>query len=215
MAGAISQPRQSCQFLFRLMKNSLLYRSAWPKSSREASERFLMETLGGTQNERHRRLALAGGFRLLRSAASGPRYGLETLCEARGPAPPLECGLGVHRNVALLLVVVREGLAAEEHPQHFGLVYLARVAVLEIDLVARRHAGDLTRQGGTALADSWPAVAHHEGHGLLGRGVDSHPEASERDALLCHAARQHSRRHAQRVRVAPLVGNVRHILVHQ
>src|SRR5499427_5600613 len=46
MAGAISQPRQSRQFLFCLMKNPLLYRSAWPESSREASERFLMETLG-------------------------------------------------------------------------------------------------------------------------------------------------------------------------
>src|SRR5215831_3492118 len=44
MAGAISQPRQSCQFLFCLMKNPLLSRSAWPESSREASERFLMET---------------------------------------------------------------------------------------------------------------------------------------------------------------------------
>jgi len=38
MAGAISPPRQSCQFLFCLMKNPLLYRSAWPESSREASE---------------------------------------------------------------------------------------------------------------------------------------------------------------------------------
>ena len=55
MAGAISQPRQSCQFLFCLMKNPLLYRSAWPESSREASERFLMETLGRTQSERRRR----------------------------------------------------------------------------------------------------------------------------------------------------------------
>jgi hypothetical protein len=53
MAGAISQPRQSCQFLFCLMKNPLLYRSAWPESSREASERFLMETLGRTQSERY------------------------------------------------------------------------------------------------------------------------------------------------------------------
>src|SRR5262249_707339 len=43
MAGAISQPRQSRQFLFCLMKNPLLYRSAWP----ESSERFLMKTLGG------------------------------------------------------------------------------------------------------------------------------------------------------------------------
>src|SRR5262245_36191611 len=34
MAAAISQPRQSCQFLFCLMKNPLLYRSAWPESSR-------------------------------------------------------------------------------------------------------------------------------------------------------------------------------------
>src|SRR4029434_8097481 len=67
---AISQPWQRCQFLFCLMKNPLLYRSAWPESSREASERFLMETLGRTQSERRRRLALAGGFRLLRSMCS-------------------------------------------------------------------------------------------------------------------------------------------------
>src|SRR5262245_43740912 len=68
MAGAISQPRQSSQFLFCLMKNPLLYRSAWPESGREVRERFLMETLGRTQSERRRRLALAGGFRLLRSS---------------------------------------------------------------------------------------------------------------------------------------------------
>jgi hypothetical protein len=55
MAGAISQLRQSSQFLFCLMKNPLLYRSAWSESSREASERFLMETLGRTQSERRRR----------------------------------------------------------------------------------------------------------------------------------------------------------------
>src|SRR5215470_13247172 len=48
------------------MKNPLLYRSARSESSREASERFLMETLGRTQSERRRWLALAGGFRLLR-----------------------------------------------------------------------------------------------------------------------------------------------------
>src|SRR5262249_60522201 len=52
--------------MFCLMKNPLLYRSAWPESSREASERFLMETRGRTQSERRRRLALAGGFRFLR-----------------------------------------------------------------------------------------------------------------------------------------------------
>src|SRR5215468_1156247 len=67
MAGAISQPRQSCQFLFCLMKNPRLYRSAWPESSREASEKFLVETLGRTQSERRRRLGLASGFLLLRS----------------------------------------------------------------------------------------------------------------------------------------------------
>ena len=43
MSEAISQDRQSCQLFFCLMKNPLLYRSAWPESSREASERFLME----------------------------------------------------------------------------------------------------------------------------------------------------------------------------
>ena len=58
--------------LFCLMKNPLLYRSARPESSREASERFLIETLGRTQSERHRRLALAGGFRIITSRAARP-----------------------------------------------------------------------------------------------------------------------------------------------
>ena len=49
------------------MKNPLLYRSAWPESSREASERFFMETLCRTQSERRHRPALAGGFQLFRS----------------------------------------------------------------------------------------------------------------------------------------------------
>src|SRR5262245_1228589 len=44
------------------MKNPLLYRSARPESGREARERVLMETLGRTQSERRRRLALAGSF---------------------------------------------------------------------------------------------------------------------------------------------------------
>src|SRR5215831_18576541 len=42
MAGAIAQDRQSCQFFFCLMKNPLLYRSAWPESGREARERFFV-----------------------------------------------------------------------------------------------------------------------------------------------------------------------------
>ena len=66
MAQAIAQGRKSCQFLFCLMKNPLLYRSAWPESSREASERLLMETLGRTQSERRRWLALAGWFSAVR-----------------------------------------------------------------------------------------------------------------------------------------------------
>jgi hypothetical protein len=70
VAGAISQPRQSCQFLFCLMKNPLLYRSAWPESSREASERFLMETLGGTSSA-------AGAANVRRGA-----------CTAAAPASP-------------------------------------------------------------------------------------------------------------------------------
>ena len=48
-------PGRVVNFLFCLMKNPLLYRSAWPESSREACERFFMETLGGTQSERRRR----------------------------------------------------------------------------------------------------------------------------------------------------------------
>src|SRR5215470_9090642 len=85
MAEAISQPRQSCQFHFCLMKNPLLYRSAWPESSREASEGFVMETLARTQSERRPRLALAVGFgssgfteaqtSTCRSGASAPAHG--------------------------------------------------------------------------------------------------------------------------------------------
>jgi hypothetical protein len=71
MAGAISQPRQGRQFLFCLMKNPLLYRSAWPESSREASERFLMETLG--RNGLHRSdLAFVWANLLLATAAELP-----------------------------------------------------------------------------------------------------------------------------------------------
>ena len=68
MAEAIAQDRKRCQFLFCLVKNPLLCRSAWPESSREARERFLMERLSRTQSERCRRLALADGFRFLRSS---------------------------------------------------------------------------------------------------------------------------------------------------
>src|SRR5262245_57764892 len=76
------------------MKNPLLYRSAWPESSREASERLLTETLGGTQSERPRRLALAGGFRLLRL------FGIDRLdapahAAGRGSAGPDDCDLHV------------------------------------------------------------------------------------------------------------------------
>src|ERR671918_2830338 len=97
MAGAISQPRQSCQFLFCLMKNPLLYRSAWPESSREASERFLMETLGRTQSKRRRRLALAGGFRLLRSSGID-RLDAPALAAGRGSAGPDDCGFSHFRE---------------------------------------------------------------------------------------------------------------------
>src|SRR5215472_16735554 len=51
---------------FWLMRNPLLCRSARPESGREARKRFFMEPLVRTQSERHRRLALASGFRLLR-----------------------------------------------------------------------------------------------------------------------------------------------------
>jgi hypothetical protein len=68
MVGAISQPRQSCQFLFCLMKNPLLYRAARAESGREVGKRFLMAPLARIQSERRRRLGLAGRFRLLRSS---------------------------------------------------------------------------------------------------------------------------------------------------
>jgi hypothetical protein len=67
MIRAISQNRESCQFVFCLMKNPLLYRAAWSESSREAPERFDMAPLARTQGERRRRLGLASAFRLLRS----------------------------------------------------------------------------------------------------------------------------------------------------
>ena len=66
MTGAISQDRESCQFLFCLIKNPLLYRAARPESGREVREVCLITPLARTQSERCRRLALATGFRLLR-----------------------------------------------------------------------------------------------------------------------------------------------------
>jgi hypothetical protein len=49
------------------MKNPLSYWSARPESGREVRKRYLVAPLGRTQSERHRRLALASGFRLLSS----------------------------------------------------------------------------------------------------------------------------------------------------
>src|SRR5438876_1048869 len=49
------------------MKNPLLCRAARPESGREVRERFLVASLTRIQSERRRRLALASGFRLLRS----------------------------------------------------------------------------------------------------------------------------------------------------
>ena len=49
-------------------KNQCLYRSARPESGWEGRERFFMELLARTQSEQLRRLALASGFRLLRSS---------------------------------------------------------------------------------------------------------------------------------------------------
>ena len=63
--GVISQDRESCQFLFCLIKNPRLYQAARPESGR-ARERFRIAPLARTQSERRRRLALAGGFRVLR-----------------------------------------------------------------------------------------------------------------------------------------------------
>src|SRR5262247_2255842 len=60
---------------FCSMKNAMLYRAVRPESSREASERFLMETLGRSQSEPRRRLALASGFALFRS------FGIDRLDE--------------------------------------------------------------------------------------------------------------------------------------
>src|SRR5215472_2392102 len=62
MTGAISQDRESCQFLFCLTKIPPLYRSARPESGWEGRERLFMELLARTQSEQLRRLALAGWF---------------------------------------------------------------------------------------------------------------------------------------------------------
>jgi len=59
MIGAISQDRESCQFLFCLTKIPPLYRSA-------RRERLFMELLARTQSEQLRRLALAGWFSAVR-----------------------------------------------------------------------------------------------------------------------------------------------------
>jgi hypothetical protein len=65
MSEAISQDRERCQLLFRLMKNAMLYRAARAESGREGRERFLIAPFGRTQSEWRRRLALASGFRLV------------------------------------------------------------------------------------------------------------------------------------------------------
>ena len=67
MTGVIFQDRESCQSAFCLIKNPLLCRSARPGNSREAREMSLFAPLARTQSERRRRLALASGFRLVRS----------------------------------------------------------------------------------------------------------------------------------------------------
>ena len=62
MTGAISQDWESCQFPFVLDEKSTVVPVGGPESSREAIERVLMETLGRTQSERRRWLALASWF---------------------------------------------------------------------------------------------------------------------------------------------------------
>ena len=66
MIGAISQDRESCQFLFCLTKTPPLYRSARPERGWEGRERLFMELLARTQSEQLRRLALAGWFSAVR-----------------------------------------------------------------------------------------------------------------------------------------------------
>jgi hypothetical protein len=66
MGGAISQDQERCQFPSWLMKNPILDRAARPESGQDARERSLIASLALNLSERRRRLALAGGFRLLR-----------------------------------------------------------------------------------------------------------------------------------------------------
>ena len=68
MTGAISQDWESCQFPFVLVldeKPTVVPAGSAGEQSRGAQE-VLMAPLARIQNERRRRLALAGGFRLLR-----------------------------------------------------------------------------------------------------------------------------------------------------
>ena len=71
----------SIPFLFD--KNPLLYQAARPESGREVRERCLIAPLARTQSERRRRLALASGFRLVRS------FGIDRIA---APARAARCG---------------------------------------------------------------------------------------------------------------------------
>jgi hypothetical protein len=87
MTGAIAQDRESCQFPSWLMKNPILDRAARPESGQDARERSLIASLALNLSKRRRRLALAGGFRLLRS------FGIDRLdapahAAGRGSAGP-------------------------------------------------------------------------------------------------------------------------------
>ena len=62
MTGAISQDRESCQFLSWLMKNPILDRAARPESGQDARETSFIQLLARTQSEQHRRLALCKRF---------------------------------------------------------------------------------------------------------------------------------------------------------
>src|SRR5262245_1458154 len=110
MAGVLSQDRESCQFPFCSMKNSLLYRAARPESGWEGRERFPMAPQLGHCSTGHSFPARRSGTAIhpIRCCLPNPkRHGrytnaIMTLAFLRRPAVSLGAGTA-HQHRALTL----------------------------------------------------------------------------------------------------------------